>query len=111
MLIVFRTAASADITMFGDAAVALLKLMGQTGEVPGGLLAADVPAALDRLRARVAGAPQDDPHATTPPEPGDVLPVPVTLRSRAVPLIQLLEAAARKQRDVIWEALASPVRR
>jgi len=111
MLIIFRTQAYADITMFGDAAIALLKLMGQTGEMPGGLLAADVPAALERLRARVAGAPQDDPHATPSPDPREALPVPVTLRQRAVPLMQLLEAAARKQRDVTWEVLASPVRR
>ena len=38
MLITFSTKASADITMFGDVATRLLKLMGQSGVTPGALL-------------------------------------------------------------------------
>ena len=43
MLITFTTKVSADITMFGEVAKELLKLMGQTGVVPGALLAAAPP--------------------------------------------------------------------
>ena len=37
MLVKFRSPATESITMFGEAATQLLKLMGATGRVPGGL--------------------------------------------------------------------------
>ena len=45
MLVTFTTDAYADITMFGDVALAMLKMMGHSTTVPGAILAADVPAA------------------------------------------------------------------
>ena len=45
MLVQFSSPATETITMFGNAAVQLLKLMGATGRVPGGLSADDVPPA------------------------------------------------------------------
>jgi len=44
MLMIFPTRSKATIPMFGDVAVALIKLMGHGGTVPSALLAADVPA-------------------------------------------------------------------
>ena len=38
-------------TMFGDAALKLLKMMGHSGTVPSAILAKDIPAALARLQA------------------------------------------------------------
>ena len=38
MIVTFRSKAHADIMMFGDIAVNLLKLMGHSGTVPGALL-------------------------------------------------------------------------
>lgn len=112
MLVTFRTKASANITMFGDAAIALLKYMGQTGVLPGALVAQDVPAALARLRASVARAPFSDPHAAAnATDAEDRVAMPVSLRQRAFPLIQLLEAAARKKCDVIWEQEGAPASR
>lgn len=49
MSVTFTTRAYADITMFGDVALTLLKMMGHSGTVPSAILAADVPAALSRL--------------------------------------------------------------
>ena len=49
MLVKFQTKSQATITMFGDVAVTLIKLMGHSGTVPSALLAEDVPAALARL--------------------------------------------------------------
>jgi hypothetical protein len=54
MLVTFRTAAYADLLMFGDSAVHLLKLMGHSGTVPSALVAEDVPAALERWRTALA---------------------------------------------------------
>jgi len=47
MLVTFRTSAYANITMFGDIAVTLLKMMGHSGTVPSAIRADDVPAALE----------------------------------------------------------------
>jgi hypothetical protein len=41
MLVTFTTEAYADITMFGDVAVALLKMMGHSGTVPSAIRAED----------------------------------------------------------------------
>jgi len=54
MLVTFTSDAYADITMFGDVAVALLKVMGHSGTVPSAIVAEDVPAALSRLTAAIA---------------------------------------------------------
>ena len=86
------------ITMFGDVAVKLLRLMGQSGAVPGAILAADIPAAVQRLRQGVGLEPQ--PSANQDSDDGET---PVSLSQRAFPLIELLERAAKRGADVIWE--------
>lgn len=104
MLITFTTRAYADITLFREVALQLLELMGHSGSVPGSLLAADIPTALTTLRAGLASQPQ-----AAPPDPtedsadeDDEQPEPVALQRRAWPLIQLLEAAERQGKDVMW---------
>lgn len=86
----------AAITMFGDVAVTLLKAMGQSGVVPGALLAQDIPPALERLRKAVSGGP---PAADGEPEQKEPK---VSLAQRAFPLIDLLERSAKAGADVIW---------
>jgi Domain of unknown function (DUF1840) len=88
-------------TMFGDVAVELLKMMGHSGTIPSALLAADIPAALARLRPAVAAAPEPP----APPPDGDGKPEQprVSLRQRAFPLIDLLERAAGAGADVLWD--------
>jgi len=105
VLITFQTEAYASITMFGDVAVALIKLMGHSGTVPGAVLAEDVPAALERLRAAVAANP-DRPLDPERPKPkgGDADEEPhVSLGHRALPLIELLDAAAKQRKNVMWD--------
>lgn len=107
MIVTFRTQAYADIMMFGDIAVQLLKLMGHSGTVPGALLAEDIPEALDRLKKAIAAQPaavpekekkdRDDDEEEEEKEP------PVSLAHRALPLIELLEAAAAARCDVLWD--------
>ncbi len=103
MLVRFETPAYATIVMFGEVAIALLKLMGQSGTVPGALLAEDIPRALAQLKAAVAEHPQRPLN----PQPGTQRSAdagePVSLAQRALPLIGLLEAAARTGEHVIWE--------
>ena len=101
MLVTFSTPVYANITMFGDVAIHLLKLMGHSGSVPGALLAEDVQPALESLQAGVRA----DVAASGPDEPAedeDGEPV-VSLSHRALPLIELLDAAAKANRDVMWD--------
>ena len=90
-----------SITMFRDAAVMLLKMMGQTGVMPGALLATDIPAALERLK-RAAATQHDAPHPEENDEKNGGAPS-VSTRQRAFPLIELLARAAKEECDLIWE--------
>lgn len=98
MLVTFSTRAHADITMFGDVAKTLLKLMGHSGTIPSAMLAADLPAAIARLEAAVAASKLHEQKA----DPDEDDPTP-GLATRALPLIALLKAANAAQSDVMWE--------
>jgi hypothetical protein len=101
MLVKFFCPAYANIIMFGDVAIQLLKMMGHSGTVPSALLAADVPAALERLQAAVATEgrlPDPKGHIQVDDEPV------VSLRHRALPLIDLLKVAAKAERNVTWDS-------
>lgn len=105
MLLTFKTDAHADIIMFGDVALTLLKLMGLSGRVPGALLAEEIPPALERLKAAVTAQP----HATLDPAPRsghdeDESGRHVSLANRALPLIDLLTVAAARGKNVMWES-------
>lgn len=96
MLITFETKAYATITMFGDVAMTLIRLMGHSGAVPSAIMAEDVPAALANLKAAIA-AQADAGNARD----GDQY---VSLAHRALPLIELLTAAAARHENVMWDA-------
>jgi len=104
MLVTFHSKASTSITMFGDAAIELLKMMGHSGTVPSALLAKDVPSALARVRAAVKAVDGTVPGSGAKPggESGDAAPK-VTIPQYAYPLIELLTAAAESGCDVMWE--------
>ena len=99
MLVRFDTK-SATITMFGDVATKLLRLMGQSGSVPGALLSADIPAAVERLRRALAAEGDQPKQDKRGEEEGEAV---VGLKHRAFPLIDLLERAAQRGDDVVWE--------
>jgi hypothetical protein len=104
MLITFRTPAHGDITMFGDVALELIRLMGHSGTVPGALAPEDVTDALEHLRTamRAGKGAAPMPSAAEPDTEEEEAPVP--LMHRALPLIELLEAAARDGEYVMWDA-------
>jgi hypothetical protein len=89
------------LQMFGDVATTLLKMMGQSGAVPGAILAQDIPGALQRLRQGVGAAPSAT--ATGAAKNDDDREPTVQLSQRAFPLIELLERASKAGADVIWE--------
>jgi hypothetical protein len=98
MLVTFTTKAYADITMFGDVALTLLKMIGHSATVPGAILAADVPEALQKLTLAVEA------EDTSPPvDENDENEPTVSLSNRALPLIELLTAASKAGTNVMWE--------
>jgi len=98
MLVTFTTKAYADITMFGDVALSLLKMMGHSGTVPSAILAADVPQALTLLKSTLdAKAEQVSSLSTNDDE------AKVSMHNRALPLLALLAAAAKQEADVMWK--------
>lgn len=102
MLVTFTTKTYADITMFGDIALALLKKMGHSTTVPGAILAADVPAALGRLTAAI-DAEKAVPPVTDSDEDSDEEEPAISMAHRALPLIELLAAAAKADANVMWK--------
>jgi len=105
MLVTFSCPDCADITMFGDVAVRLLELMGQSGKITGALLAEDVQPALERLEAAVE-ADKQSPEPEEPADADDDEPG-VSLSLRAWPLIELLKTAAKAKCNVMWDSKTS----
>lgn len=101
MLVTFKTSAHADIIMFGDVAKQLLKMMGHSGTIPSAMVADEVPAALERLKHAVEAERAEEAKRRDNVEQAD--DQSVSLKYRALPLIELLSAAVRKHCDVMWE--------
>ncbi|WP_028021959.1 DUF1840 domain-containing protein [Enterovibrio calviensis] len=106
MLIRFSCKAYADITMFGEVGLQMLKMMGHSETVPGAILAEDVPAALGNLfdaiqaeKAKSASAPISNDED----EEDSFMESPVSIGHRAIPLIELLNAASENTCDVMWQ--------
>ena len=90
------------LTMFGNVAVRLLKMMGHSGTVPSALLADDIPGALARLKSALASEPASGPGRGQETSEEREEP-PVSLRQRAYPLVDLLTRAAQRGCDVMWK--------
>lgn len=91
-MITFSTKVYPNITMYRADALAMIDKMGHSATVPGSILAADVPQALEKLTSavgisHVVGQDADD---------------GVSPSTRAAPLIGLLEAAAKEHKNVMW---------
>lgn len=100
MLVTFKTKSYANITMLGDVGMKLLNLMNFGNKVPGGIVAEDISAALNNLQQGMLGIPKDitfDHDADEDDQPT------VNLHTRALPLIELLQAAIADNNEVRWE--------
>ena len=99
MLIKFQSVAAGEMLMFGDTAETLLKMMGLTGHLQGGIKASEIPSAIQRLQAALTGQPapakNDEEDEKARPSVG--------LRQRAFPLIEFLRRSAAEDADVMWD--------
>jgi hypothetical protein len=111
MLVKFDSEAGSFI-MDGSNAVQLLKAMGHSGTVPGAILPADIPGALERLKSIVEksghkGNAHEANSAINKSAGGESkaeteTDAQVSLRQRAFPLIELLTRAAARDKEVVW---------
>jgi hypothetical protein len=108
-LVIFRSKAAADITMFAENARRIFEVIGRPESARGVITAEQVPDALQRLTAAVdqeraqhraasAEAAIDEQEGKGSSARG------VTFSQRAFPLIEMLRAALKKDADVTWGA-------
>ena len=108
-LVIFRSKAAAEITMFAENARRIFEVIGRPESARGVITAEQVPDALQRLTAAVeqektqqreasADAANDEPEGKAAQARG------VTFSQRAFPLIEMLRAAQKKNADVTWGA-------
>ena len=100
MLVTFSNRLSGDITMFGDVASELLKLMGHSGTVPSALSAEDVPTALAALENAIDELKRLPEEESTDDDAEQASTV--SLAHRALPLIDMLQTSARDKSYVMW---------
>jgi len=110
MLIVFQSKSAAEVLMFAQHALPILKAAGKPieGELPErGVITRDqLPAAIAGIERAMAISKESEEQPDTDDDNDDkVHPInePVSFRRRAYPLLAMLRLANEKQEDVIWE--------
>ncbi|APC90112.1 DUF1840 domain-containing protein [Vibrio parahaemolyticus] len=106
MLITFRCRSYANVTMFGDIALEMIKMMGHSGTVPGSISAQDVPDALAKLNSALSAknaAEENLPTDVDLDEEEEQAEPAVSLGRRAFPLIELLKSAIKEECEVMWD--------
>ncbi|HCH3497021.1 TPA: DUF1840 domain-containing protein [Vibrio parahaemolyticus] len=106
MLITFRCRSYANVTMFGDIALQMIKMMGHSGTVPGSISAQDVPDALSKLTSALSAknaAEENRPTDVDVDEEEEQAEPAVSLGRRAFPLIELLKSAIKEECEVMWD--------
>jgi len=104
MLVEFTSPAGAKIEMTEKMSIKMINMMGYTKAViPGAIKMEEISIALKKLQdaveAEAATETPDDPYD----KPDSFMDVPVGIRSRAFPLIELLKKAVKKQTYLMWE--------
>lgn len=96
MLIEIQGENTGSIVMFGNVATTLLKMMGQSGEPEGAIRQEDIPDALGKLNKALQNVPDESSDANE--EDNNV-----GLKTRAVPLINMLEECVAKGGYLMWK--------
>ncbi|MEB4592229.1 DUF1840 domain-containing protein [Candidatus Thiothrix sp. Deng01] len=103
-MIRFTSPAGASVSMFDKDAKALIRMMGHSGAVPSAIRAEDVAEALQNLtNALKTEEEQEQDGQQGKPQQQDEEDKRVSVNVRAYPLLELLNAAVAKQKNVMWE--------
>lgn len=110
MLVTFKSAASADVIMFGDPAKELIAMLGKDPEDAKGIVTVEqLPQAIEKLRAAIEAdkarralrdAEREEQEAEEQGKTG--MAAPVGLAQRAWPLLDMLESALKEGVPVVW---------
>lgn len=111
MLIVFHSKSAAEVLMFGNHALPILRAAGkklESDELPerGVITREQLPAAIEGIERAMAISKETEEGSETDDDNDDkVHPIsePVSFRRRAYPLLAMLRLANEKQEDVQWE--------
>ena len=104
MLIRFHSPAYHDITMFGADGKLMIELMGMSGRIPSAVSAEDLPEARAKLLAGIESAPPPPPPAAADEtDDSDAARFHVALKTRALPLLSMIDAAIAKDAYIMWE--------
>ncbi|MEW6515134.1 MAG: DUF1840 domain-containing protein [Pseudomonadota bacterium] len=107
MLVVFKSAASADLLYFGDVAKLMLELMGKEASDRGVVTVEQLPEAIARLAAAVAGDRPEHREHLLADETKEIDPEGnerphVSLTRRALPLLEMLKESLKEKEPVTW---------
>ncbi len=103
MLIRFTSDVAGHFIMLGDNALPLLRLMGMSGREQGAVSGEDLRQALQTLQAGLQRAAELAARTAQDNEDDDEDVVPVSLQRRALPLLEMLQRAAREDGYVMWQ--------
>lgn len=103
MLIRFTSDVAGHFIMLGDNALPLLRLMGMSGREEGAVSGEDLRQALQTLQAGLQRAAELAARPAQDNEDDDEDVVPVSLQRRALPLLEMLQRAARDDGYVMWQ--------
>ncbi|MBD0786305.1 DUF1840 domain-containing protein [Vibrio sp. Y2-5] len=103
MLVTFSCKNHANVTMFGEIAQEMIKMMGHSGTVPGAILAPNVPEALAQLKSALEQENRLDLNSAEPDDEDDSSEYTVSMINRAYPLLELLNTAIEGKHNVMWE--------
>lgn len=112
MLVTFQSKAAAEVTMYKEHARRFLELLGKNAE-RGVITVAELPGAIEKIEAAVA---ESKAHPISEEVSRDVnahhgengddheheKPEPVSFATRVYPMLEMLHAAHKMQKDVIW---------
>ncbi|CZI69405.1 TPA: DUF1840 family protein [Legionella pneumophila subsp. pneumophila] len=104
MFVTFSCDAYENITYFENVAKQLLLLMGHRGTIPGAIKSENVLDALHHLQQGLGKIKSEN----KPLEDDEDSEPDISLAKRAIPLIHLLQAAEKKDCDVLWSHSKSP---
>lgn len=104
MIVTFRTKPHGDITYLGDVAIQLLRIMDRSDTIPSAMYSDDIPEALAKLKSAVEADDSSQEGESELDEHGEDSEEAVSLKHRALPLIQLLEAAHDADAPVSWDS-------
>lgn len=109
MLITFKSAAAADVLMFGESARGIFQVLGKDANAAQGIITVQqLPDAIARLQKAID---EDKARRDTEPEDADGevdeskprgIGAPVSFAQRAWPLLDMLQYALKEDKPVTW---------